>query len=941
MPYPTASNTIEALFAAVLDMDDSERASWLDQHCSDAPTREEVLALCRADAAAEGVLDTPLEELAAPLLEGAAAAEHRLAGRRIGAYRVDALLGEGGMATVWRAERCDGSFAQTVAIKCLKHALVTPDLQRRFERERQILAQLEHPHIARLLDGGVSDDRVPYIVMELVDGEPLVGWCRNRCLPLAARLQVFIKVLGAVQYAHQQLIVHRDLKPGNILVGRDGEPRLLDFGIAAMLEQTATGVQATRGVAWTPEYAAPEQLSGLPIGTAVDVYALGVILCELLAGTRPPPAHQRTDSDGGSRVAPSRLVPDNPRLDQTQRRRRARALRGDLDAIVTKALRLEPAARYGSAAELAADLRRHLAREPVQARRGVFAYRGVRFVQRHVAALAATFLVVLVLAVAAAYAVQQARQTRQALAQSDAVRGFLVDLFENNAPAGALSGLPSTRELLDRGAERARSDFAGTPRLQADMLTTIGSIYRRLGLFDQARSLLVSAREVERADGEMDDDQIALETRRQLGLLDKDQGVLKPAEQALRAVLDARQRGGGDTHTLATAMQDLAQVESKLGRHRSAIALQREALSVLRGAAADALTIARARNDLGSSLIRDGQFEAAATEYRGALGPLRMALGPVHEDVAQAASNLAVALRHMGRYEEAESLLREAIDSDQRIYRGDHPQTAQHLNNLGTLLYFRGRPQEARSILTQAHAMNRALFGDTHPETATSASNLALALTTLDRYEEAARLQRKVLEVFRAIYGERHYSVAVAENNLARTLAETGATTEARKLAEASLRLKRELRGNNDKAAAPALSTLARIDERAHNYAAALRHYDEITSLDGISIAAADVSIVEHFADRGRIRCEAGAAQAGLADLDGALAQPALHADATPLRRAAALSARGDCLRALGRESEAREAWQQALALRETRLPPTFADSQRLQTALAAAAGER
>lgn len=939
-PETPVPETPDALFEAVLDMDPDARVAWLEQHCADAAMRDEVLALCRADAAV-GVLDGAPDAVAAALLQSANVAEPSFAGRRIGAYRISELLGEGGMATVWAAERCDGAFAQSVAIKCLKHSLVTPSLRRRFERERQILARLEHPNIARLLDGGISDDGVPYIVMERILGEPLDAWCNHRDLSTTARLQIFIKVLGAVQYAHQHLIVHRDLKPANILIGQDGEPRLLDFGIAAMLEETASGLKATRGVAWTPEYAAPEQLRSESISAAIDVYALGVILCELLAGKRPPPAHSLAGRTSVTEFVPSHLVMENPRLSDAQRRRRARALRGDLDAIAIKTLRPDPAARYGSAAELAADLRRHLARQPVQARRGAAAYRGLRFVQRHVAGVAATLFVMLVLAAATVHALQQARQTREALAHSDAVRGFLVDLFENNAPAGALSGLPSTRELLDRGAERASKDFAGAPRLHADMLTTIAGIYRRLGLFDQAKALLERANEVETAAAVSIEDPLVLATRRQLGLLDKDQGSLQSARDILQGVLDARRRTDDDTDALVSAMHELAQVESKLGEHARAIALQREALGVLQEANASAVSIAVARNDLGSSLLRDGQSEAAIAEYQVAYDVLSAKQGPVHEDVALTASNLAIALRRVARYAEAEALLRQVVEADARIYAGDHPQAAQHLNNFGTLLYFRGRPLEARPVLTRAYAMNRTLLGESHEQTATSASNLSLVLVDLERYDEAVSLQRSVLETFRRTYGERHNSIAIAENNLARSLIELGQMDEARELAEASLRLKQDLRGKDDKSTAPALSTLARIDERQGDYAAALRRHEQIMNLEGISMGEADASIAEYFADRGRIRCESGAVRDGLGDIDQALARPEMAADARPLKRAKVLSDRGDCLKAVNRVDEAREAWQQATALRETRVPEDLADSRRLRAVLAATADDR
>lgn len=930
MPAESATrNLIDDLLAAVLDMDEVERAAYLERHCTNPAAGAEVIALCRADAAQGGSLDTPLEDLAIPLLGADIERESSREGHRIGAYRVIALLGEGGMASVWRAERCDGAFAQSVAIKCLKRALLTADLQRRFERERQILADLVHPHIAHLLDGGVSDDGVPYIVMEFVDGESLVAWCRNRSTSLRTRLQLFLKVLGAVQYAHQHLVVHRDLKPGNILVNHDGYPRLLDFGVAALLDETATETPASRGVALTPEYAAPEQMHGRASGTAVDIYALGVILCELLAGRRPPSAP-------ASMSRPSQLALQHPRLAKAPRLRRARALRGDLDAIVGKAMRTDPAARYATAAEMAADIARHLARQPVQARRGALAYRSLRFVQRHAAGLAAAVVVAAVLVVATAHGFHQVRQTRSALLQSETVRGFLVDLFESNKPSTDRSELPSTRDLLDRGATRARDEFTDSPELQADMLNTIGGIYRRLGLYAEARSLLQRARDVERNHDL--ETATALDTRWELALLDLDQGHLKEAARALHDILDARRLESADTGLLVAAMRDVARAESRLGHHAQAISLQREVLQMLSVNTGDPIEIAQAHNDLGAAMMRDGQTAKAAEEYRAALGPIRAKLGPVHERVTQTQSNLAAALRRLGRYDEAETLLREAVASDLRIYSGAHPDAAQHLNNLGTLLYFRDRAIEAGEVLTRAHAMYQAVFGDAHSDTAMAASNLALVQIRLGRYDDAVALQRAVLDVFEKTYGKRHYSVAVAQNNLARSLVETGVLDEARELGMRSLALKRELRGENDQSLAPALATLALADERGGDYPAALQRYAQIQQLPGLPDPAFDGGTLAHRVGRGRVLCLSGQAEQGLADFDFALSQAPLAAAEAPLKRAEALVDEGDCLQSVGRIDAARDAWQQALALRDGRVPEDFPGNRRLLTKIDAAA---
>jgi predicted Ser/Thr protein kinase len=408
------------------------------------------------------------------------------AGARIGDWCLDAPLGRGGMGEVWSAQRADGQYEQSVAIKVMR-----PEARAhwaRFEAERRILARLEHPGIARLLDGGVTDDGRPYMVMERVDGEPITRWCARRASPLAERIDVWLQVAEAVQSAHQQLVVHRDLKPANVLVGEDGRVKLLDFGIARLLDDTTAA--PTLGAPMTPGWAAPEQWRGETAGVATDVYALGLLGYELLAGGPP-----FGPCDAPLALSLQRVLTETaPLASRTARERSGagsatattpapvppRALAGDLDAILARCLRTEPADRYGSVRELIDDLHRHLRHEPVRARAGARWYVVARALRRHRLPLAAGLLVVVVSTTAALGMAWQAREARRSADQAHATKAFLLSLFKANDARVAQDrprGSITARELLDQNADRIEREFAGQPELEIELLATVRDLY--------------------------------------------------------------------------------------------------------------------------------------------------------------------------------------------------------------------------------------------------------------------------------------------------------------------------------------------------------------------------------------------------------------------------------------------------------------------------------
>ena len=475
---------VDTIFDAALDLPPDEQTAFIDRECGDDEAlRAEVLELVRAYHQADSLLDAPAARVAAPLLDASAA----LAGpvpERIGAFRVVREIGRGGMGRVFLGERADGEFEQRVAIKLIQHG--TPGVLRRFIEERRILALLEHPGIARLVDGGLTPSGLPYFAMELVEGEPIDRYCERRGLTLDQRLELFGRVCEAVAYAHRRLVIHRDLKPSNILVTADGQVKLLDFGIAKLLGPAPADETRTFLSAMTPEFAAPEQIRGAAVSTATDVYALGVLLYLLLTGERP------YDLRGKSPAEIERIVCDDPppRPSTQAPARRRRALRGDLDLIVMTALQKAERRRYQSPAALAEDLERFRRGEAILARPDSAGYRLGKFVGRHRVAVGLPALLVAALAGAAGRegvlrgrAEAEARKARE-------VEQFLVGVFDVADPNGLETpdgGSVTARELLDRGARRIDSSLAGQPEVQAELRSVLGRVYTNLGLYDRPR----------------------------------------------------------------------------------------------------------------------------------------------------------------------------------------------------------------------------------------------------------------------------------------------------------------------------------------------------------------------------------------------------------------------------------------------------------------------
>ncbi|MCP3964500.1 MAG: serine/threonine protein kinase, partial [bacterium] len=731
--------------------------------------------------------------------------------------------------------------------------LAGEDLARRFRRERQILADLRHPDVARLLDGGTAADGRPYLVMEYVEGEPIDRYCDRLRLSVDERLKLFRRICGAVHAAHQSLIVHRDLKPANILVTAAGEPKLLDFGIAKLLGPERYDATATvPGLApLTLEYASPEQLGRQLITTASDVYSLGVLLYELLTGGRPfqlgdqpveaflQQVREQPPPPPSSSLVPAAGEPaGDASSPETVSRARAsrpgklrRRLAGDLDNIVLKALRKRPRRRYASADELARDVERHLAGRPVQARPDTVAYRTAKFVRRHRWKVAFATALFTGLVALSATLVEQNRRIRREQVRTRAAMEFLADTFEPADPEVYFSDpdlrhlLPqhargdqlSLREVLDLRVGRIDEEFTAQPELRAELKAMFGELYRQLGEYDAARSLLDEALELRRrhlgprhasvADslrllGDLhydldENDRAESRFRESLAILERlgrshlaavervlsrlaealrHRGDLRQAEEVRRRALDlARRIHGPDHERLAANLYALGDLLRERTDHDQAEALFAEALSIYRrlydGAHPRVVSLITAQ---GLLLQQRDDFAAAEEHLEKALSLTRQAFGDEHPKVAEAQRTLAELLLQLGRFAEAEKLCRNALTIDREIFHDAHPQTAASLNLLGLLRRAQGALDQAERDLLEALSIWSSVHGENHPVVATAHTNLGDVLRTQDKLDGAVEHHLRALEIFRQAYGEEHPQVATAHNNLAATLRRKG-----------------------------------------------------------------------------------------------------------------------------------------------------------------------
>ena len=746
---------LSALLDEALDITANERSDWLGLIGADDATLAADLRMLLAEH--DAIRETHFLERDAPAIVRPPQ-EPSLGGQILGAYRLIGPIGRGGMGSVWLAERCDGRFDGRAAVKLLNIALVGRAGEERFRREGTILARLTHPNIAHLIDAGVSPAGQPYLVLEHVDGQNIDLYCDEHALGIEGRVRLFLDVLEAVAHAHAQLVVHRDIKPANVIVSVDGRVKLLDFGIAKLIEpdadwsdEAAGGMSAlTReaGAALTPEYAAPEQLAGGLVTTATDVYALGVLLYVLLSGQHPAGAAVRSPaplmraiveveprrvSDAVvGRTETAEALTRHAEQCGTTPARLQRILRGDLDLIVAKALKKDAAERYRSVTALADDLRRFLRHEPIGARPDTLRYRATRFVRRHARGVAASAAALVVLGGSAVYHTNRLEAERDRAQREAAKASKVSDLLTGLLTAADPYEIRSTKQeptvgtLLEARTSQVQAELAGQPDLQAEILTVIGRIYRRMGLYDKAQPLLEQALASGSAAFGAEHVQIA-QTLHDLGTVQADKGNYAGAGLSLERSLAMRRRLlGGEHPDVAVTLSELGRVYQDEGFNERAEPLQREALRIRRAA-----------------------------------------LGADDPEVAVSLSDLASVLRLNGDLVGAESLLRQSVDINRKT-RGDfHPNTLTSVHDLALISVMRGDYASAESMFRRVLASLPDTVGERHPLVAAVLNNLARVLAREGRYDEAAVALTKALDIAGPALGEDHQLVAIYTTNLA------------------------------------------------------------------------------------------------------------------------------------------------------------------------------
>jgi eukaryotic-like serine/threonine-protein kinase len=768
---------LQDLFHAAADLPAGQQRGFLDAQCGDDPSLvAETLALLAEDTRGESLLD-----------RGVAVAADEVLGRtqftpsstRFGPYRITRILGEGGMGVVYLGTRDDlGTLA---AVKILRDAWLSPARRERFASEQRTLAQLNHPLIARLYDADTLPDGTPWFVMEYVEGLPLTDYCTAHSRTIAGRLRLFRDVCEAVQHAHQHLVVHRDLKPSNILVTDDGTVKLLDFGIAKQLDsldspsdhKTRTGLRLM-----TPAYAAPEQIRGDRVGIHTDIYALGVILYELLVGHLPFDLAERAPSE-----VEAILLEHNPERPSVAAERlgsqpagdlKARTLSksqwADIDVLCLTAMHKDPRRRYATVNALIRDVDHYLKGEPLEARPDSASYRIGKFVRRNwEVVLAASAVFVLIVSMAVFYTVRLATARNAALAEAERtqrIQRFTLNLFEGGDKVAGPAESLRVVTLVDRGLQEARS-LSADPAVEAELDVTLGSIYQKLGKLARADSLLSAALQTRKALYGPEHPDVAA-TLVALGSLRVDQARFDEAERLSREGLEMSKRTLPPNHpSIVKATIAVGRALQERGAYDKAIPVLQEAVRLNSIAGAAPGDLATSLSSLADAHFYSGHYEISDSLNRRALAMYKQLYGERHPLVASILINLGASQLDRGNYVEAERLDRQALEITRGFYGNEHYATAAQLTMLGRALVYEKKFDDAAAILRQALAIRERVYGPMHPSVASTVNELGNIAINLDHYDEAEADFRRMLAIYRSVYGDKHYLIGIATSNLA------------------------------------------------------------------------------------------------------------------------------------------------------------------------------
>jgi eukaryotic-like serine/threonine-protein kinase len=759
---------VQELFHECVDLPQGERNAFLQIACADDDAmRSEILSMLEADGENHSILDGNLANIAQQVLAITDSAS--LEGHELGPYVMKKILGEGGMGVVYLAERKD--LRNVVAIKVLRDAWLSPARRERFASEQRMLAQLTHPSIARLYDAHTLSDGTPCFVMEHVEGLPITNYCREHRCSVERRLQLFRQVCEAVQYAHAHAVIHRDLKPSNILVKADGTVRLLDFGIAKQLQAPGSAIDQTRTLLqlMTPAYAAPEQIRGGTVGVQTDVYSLGVILYELLAGNLPFDLSNLTP--GEAATITTEHDPGRPSASARKNGNLGNAQWADLDVLCLTAMHRDLQRRYPSVEALLRDIGHYSNGQPLDARGDTFRYRAGKFLGRNwrpVSTSAAVLVAIVTLSVSFMWRLSEARNSAiEEAARTQRIQGFLINAFHGGDEIAGPGSEVRIIDIIDHGVREARA-MSSDPRLQADLFYNFASVYQKLGQPDKADSMFRSALEQRQLVFGADSPQVA-ETLTAIASLRSEQSRLDEADELGRQGFEMSNRHlAKDSPQVIKAIITWGRILGQRGSYDKAISLLEGAVRVQ----TELIDVppAELANSLGALAevnYSAGHYDVCVPLYQRVLNIHRQVYGPQHPLVADDLGSLGAVQQDLGFYREAEDFNRQALELTTRFYGKHSPKTARSLTALGRAMLYQKKYDDAVVQLQRALDIQERAFGPRHSLVADTLNELGNIASMRDQLDLAESYFARVVEIYRSVYGDDHYRVAIALSNVA------------------------------------------------------------------------------------------------------------------------------------------------------------------------------